>query len=210
MPPAASAAGGDSCKVPMLIRPRLLAACLVPVLFLGGLAARAESLQELIETCDACHGKKGVSEVEGMPSLAGQPDIFLQYQLVFIRDGQRKVEAMEEIAKKLSDENIREMGAYYAKLKPPAPIKPARRIDVAKVIELMQPRRCNSCHKEDYSGQGEAARLASQRPEYLVKALADFRSGARHGRGLAVMMEVSITLHDQDMEMIAAYLAAKP
>jgi cytochrome c553 len=194
----------------MLFQPHRLAAILGVVLFLAAPGSRAESLQELVETCDACHGKKGVSEVEGMPSLAGQPDIFVQYQLVFMRDGQRKVEAMDEIAKKLSDENIRDLGAYYAKLKPPPPIKPARRIDVAKVNELMQPRRCNSCHKEDYSGQGETARLASQRPDYLVKALSDFRSGARRGRGLAVMMEVSVTLHDQDIEMIAAYLASKP
>jgi cytochrome c553 len=43
-----------------------------------------------------------------------------------------------------------------------------------------------------------------------VKALSDFRAGVRRGRGLGAMMEVSVTLHDQDMEMIAAYLAAKP
>jgi cytochrome c553 len=76
---------------------------------LAAVPAKAESLQELVETCEACHGKKGVSEVEGMPSLAGQPDIFTQYQLVFIRDGQRKVEAMEDIAKKLTDDNIRDL-----------------------------------------------------------------------------------------------------
>lgn len=177
---------------------------------LAAASASAESLKELIETCDACHGKNGVSQVEEMPSLAAQPDIFLQYQLVFMRDGQRKVEAMEEISKKLTDENIRDLGAHYAKLRPPPPIKASRPVDARKVNELIQPRRCNSCHKEDFSGQGEAARLASQRPEYLVKALSDYRAGTRRGRGMAVMMEVSITLRDQDIEMISAYLAAKP
>ena len=76
--------------------------------------------------------------------------------------------------------------------------------------ELIKPRRCNSCHKEDFSGQGEAARLASQRPEYLAKAMSDYRTGVRRGRGMAVMMEVSVTLRDEDIEMIATYLAAKP
>jgi len=177
---------------------------------LAAASASAESLKELIETCDACHGKNGVSQVEEMPSLAAQPDIFLQYQLVFMRDGQRKVEAMEEIAKKLTDENIRDLGAHYAKLRPPPPIKASRPVDARKVSELIQPRRCNSCHKEDFSGQGEAARLASQRPEYLAKAMSDYRTGVRRGRGMAVMMEVSITLRDEDIEMIATYLAAKP
>ncbi|MBV8191992.1 MAG: c-type cytochrome [Alphaproteobacteria bacterium] len=194
----------------MLIRPRILASFLASVLLLAGTAAQAESLQELIETCDACHGKKGVSEVEGMPSIAAQPDIFLQYQLVFIRDGARKVEAMEDIAKKLSDEDIRALGAYYARQRPPPALRGGPKVDVAKVKQLIEPRKCNSCHKEDYSGQGETARLAGQRPEYLVKALSDFRAGVRRGRGMGAMMEVSITLHDQDMEMIAAYLAAKP
>ena len=64
--------------------------------------------------------------------------------------------------------------------------------------------------KEDFSGQGESARLAGQRPEYLIKALSDYRAGVRRGRGLAAMMEVSVTLHDEDMQMIATYLARKP
>lgn len=180
------------------------------LIWLAAGPANAESLEELVETCDACHGKNGVSEVEGMPSLAGQPDIFTQYQLVFIRDGQRKVEAMEDIAKKLTDENIRDLGAHYAKLRPPPALKGLRRVDTAKVRAIIQPRRCDSCHKDDFSGQGEAARLAGQRPEYLAKALSDFRAGVRRGRGLGAMMEVSVTLSDQDIEMIAAYLAAKP
>jgi cytochrome c553 len=199
----------------MPFRPRLLAATLCVVLFLaavflGALGAKAESLQELIETCAACHGKNGISTTEGIPSLAAQPDIFVQYQLVFIRDGVRKVEAMQEIAKKLSDEDIRALGAYYAKLRPPPPVRGGPKVDAAKVKQLIEPRRCDSCHKENYAGQGETARLASQRPEYLVKALSDFRAGVRRGRGLGAMMEVSITLHDRDIEMIAAYLAAKP
>jgi len=43
-----------------------------------------------------------------------------------------------------------------------------------------------------------------------VKALSDYRAGVRRGRGLAVMMEVSVTLRDEDMQMIATYLARKP
>ena len=59
-------------------------------------------------------------------------------------------------------------------------------------------------------GQGETARLAGQRPEYLVKSLKDFRSAERRGRGLGAMMEVSVTLKDEDIQMIATYLARKP
>jgi cytochrome c553 len=167
-------------------------------------------VREIVETCASCHGKDGISAIENTPSLAGQPDIFIQYQLVFIRDGARKVEVMQEFAKKLSDQDIRDLGAYYSSLPPPPAQTTARDVDAEKVTALMVQRHCDSCHKPDYSGQGESARLAGQRPEYLVKALSDFRSGTRRGRGLGAMIEVSVTLHDQDMEMIAAYLARKP
>jgi len=161
-------------------------------------------------TCAACHGAKGVSSVQGTPSLAAQPDIFTQYQLVFMRDGGRDPGVMKAIVKTLTDENIRDLGAYYAALPPPPALKSAGVVDAEKVTAIMKPRRCDSCHKEDFAGQGETARLAGQRPEYLAKALADFRAGTRRGRGMGAMMEVSVTLHDQDIKMIAAYLARKP
>ena len=53
-------------------------------------------------------------------------------------------------------------------------------------MALIKPRHCDSCHKEDFSGQGETGRLAGQRPDYLIKSLKDFRTGRaarpRHGR----------------------------
>ena len=161
-------------------------------------------------TCASCHGAKGVSSVQGTPSLAAQPDIFTQYQLVFMRDGGRDAGVMKAIVRTLTDENIRDLGAYYAALPPPPALKSGSDVDAEKVMAIMKPRHCDSCHKEDFAGQGETARLAGQRPEYLAKALADFRAGTRRGRGMGAMMEVSVTLHDEDIKMIAAYLARKP
>jgi cytochrome c553 len=168
------------------------------------------ALKEIVETCASCHGQDGVSAIVNTPSLAGQPDIFIQYQLVFIRDGTRKVEVMQEIAKALTDENIRDLGAYYSALPPPPALADAPAVDVAKVAAIITQRHCDSCHKSDFSGQGETARLAGQRPDYLIKALSDFRAGVRRGRGMGTMMEVSVTLQDPDIQMIAAYLASKP
>ncbi|WIM10262.1 c-type cytochrome [Enhydrobacter sp.] len=190
------------------------AALMATGLLLSATAARAAeppaTVKDIVETCASCHGQNGVSAIVNTPSLAGQPDIFLQYQLVFIRDGVRPVEVMQQIAKTLSDDNIRDLGAYYAALPPPSPLADAPAVDVDKVKAMITQRHCDSCHKEDFSGQGETARLAGQRPDYLVKALHDFRAGVRRGRGMGAMMEVSVTLQDQDIEMIAAYLASKP
>lgn len=164
----------------------------------------------IAQTCSACHGLKGISTTKDSPSLAGQPDIFTQYQLVFMRDGQRQAGVMAGIVKTLTDENIRDLGGYYAALPPPPPFAKADPVDADKANAVMGPRRCANCHKDDFSGQGETGRLAGQRPDYLIKALKDFRSGARRGRGMGAMMEVSVTLEDQDIALIAHYLAAKP
>ena len=164
----------------------------------------------IAQTCVACHGIKGVSTTKDSPSLAGQPDIFTQYQLVFMRDGQRQPGVMAGIVKTLTDQNIRDLGAYYAALPPPPPFAKADPVDADKVNAIMGPRRCGNCHKEDFSGQGETGRLAGQRPDYLIKSLKDFRSGVRRGRGMGAMMEVSVTLQDDDIVLIAHYLAGKP
>jgi cytochrome c553 len=164
----------------------------------------------IAQTCAACHGAKGVSTIKDTPSLAAQPDIFTQYQLVFMRDGQRKPGVMQAVVKNLTDENIRDLGAYYAALPPPPPLATKSDVDTAKVTALLTSRHCDSCHKADFSGQGESARLAGQRPEYLKKSLHDYRTGERRGRGMGAMIEVSVTLHEEEIDMIAAYLARKP
>jgi cytochrome c553 len=166
----------------------------------------------IAQTCTACHGAKGISSTRNTPSLAGQPDIFTQYQLVFMRDGGRQSGVMQAVVRNLTDDNIRDLGAYYAALPPPPALatKSEVVIDTEKVTGLLTSRHCDSCHKPDFAGQGESARLAGQRPEYLKKALIDFRTGVRRGRGMGAMIEVSVTLHEQEIDMIAAYLARKP
>ena len=78
-----------------------------------------------------------MSTIKDTPSLAGQPDIFTQYQLVFMRDGERKPGVMQAVVKNLTDENIRDLGAYYAALPPPPPSPGPRSIDAEKVKALM-------------------------------------------------------------------------
>ena len=84
-------------------------------------AADVSAGRALAEGCAACHGAGGVSQMELTPSLAGQPDEFVQWQLVYFRSGVRKSDAMGPIAQALSNQDIRDLGAYYASLSPPQP-----------------------------------------------------------------------------------------
>lgn len=160
--------------------------------------------------CAACHGENGVSTMKLTPSLAGQPDYFTQWQLVHFRGGSRKSDVMGPIAETLNNQDIRDLGAYYSSLPPPRP-QPTVSSDVLAQAgqKLAAAHRCKSCHGEDFSGVGPAARLAGQREDVLLKALRDFKSGARIGSGVASMGDVVYPLSDQEMKALAHYMATR-
>jgi cytochrome c553 len=178
---------------------------------LAGVPADAADIaagKEKAELCVGCHGEAGISQTENIPSLAGQPDQFIQWQLVFFRTGTRKSDEMRPVVEQISNEDIRNLGAYLASLtppKPPAPDdNPARS---RKGAEAAAGRRCASCHTDTYAGTKAVARLAGQREDYLLKALHDYKSGARSGGGMAAMAEVAYPLSEEEITALAHYLA---
>jgi cytochrome c553 len=175
-------------------------------------AADLEAGKVKAQTCAACHGANGISRTSNVPSLAGQPDPFLEWQLVYFRIGARKNELMSPIAEPLSNDDVQNLSAYLASLPPPmpAPASPADAALMAAGAKIAARHRCASCHQHDFSGLDQAARLAGQREEYLLKALRDFKSGARHGGGVAAMPEIAFALNDDDMKAVAYYLAHAP
>jgi len=172
-------------------------------------AADVAAGKALAEACAPCHGADGVSQTTLTPSLAGQPDEFVQWQLVHYRSGARKNEVMQPISEALGNEEIRNLGAYYASLPPPKPAMPPDAL-AQRGEELAAQHRCRSCHAEDYNGFRAAARLSSQREDVLVKALRDFKSGQRVGSGVASMAEVMFELNDADIQALSRYLARRP
>ncbi|MEH2530680.1 cytochrome c553 [Bradyrhizobium sp. AZCC 1588] len=160
------------------------------------------------ELCVGCHGEGGISQIENTPSLAAQPDQFIQWQLVFFRAGTRKNEQMQPIVEQLNNEDIRNLGAYYASLEPPKASKPDDNPDLSKKGEQAAVgRRCASCHTDSYAGTKGVARVAGQREEYLVKALREYKSGVRSGGAMAAMTDVAYSLSEEEIEALAHYLA---
>jgi cytochrome c553 len=159
------------------------------------------------ELCIGCHGENGISQMENIPSLAAQPDQFIQWQLVYFRAGTRKNEQMQPIVEQLNNDDIRNLGAYFASLAPPkAP--PDDNPDMSKKgAQAAAGRRCASCHTDSYAGTKAVARVAGQRQEYLLKALHDYKSGQRSGGGQAAMADVAYPLSEEEIEALVHYLA---
>jgi cytochrome c553 len=160
------------------------------------------------EACSGCHGENGVSIVEYTPSLAGQPDLFVQWQLVFFRAGVRQNAMMRPIVEALSNEDVRNLGAYFASLPPMRNTQPDPDPALSrKGAEAAAGRRCASCHTDSFAGIKATARLAGQREEYLIKALNDYKEGARTGGGVAAMADVAVALSSEEITALAHYLS---
>jgi len=127
------------------------------------------AFKDKIEMCAACHGPAGVSRMEGVPSLAGEPDFFTEYQLLYFRGETRKNEQMIPLAEALADDDIRNLGAYFATLPgPPAPTDPDPDPALTEAgAQLVKDRHCAQCHLDTFVGQGEIARLAGEQ-QFLV------------------------------------------
>lgn len=180
------------------------------MLALGVMPARAADIaagKEKAQLCVGCHGDNGISQMENLPSLAGQLDQFIQWQLIYFRAGARKNEQMQPIVEQLGNEDIRNLGAYFASLPPPKAPEDKDPDLSKKGAQAAAGRRCASCHTDSYAGSKAAARIAGQREDYLVKALRDYRSGVRSGGAQAAMAEVAHPLSDEEIEALAHYLA---
>lgn len=174
-------------------------------------AADLAAGKEKAEMCTTCHGDAGISKTENIPSLAGQPDQFTQWQLVFFRGGSRKNEQMQPIAEQLSNDDVRNLGAYFASLTPPRAATPDDNPELSKKgAQAAVGRRCASCHTDSYAGTKAVASLSGQREEYLLKALHDYKSGVRSGGAGAAMVEVAYPLSDEEISALAHYLAHLP
>ena len=73
----------------------------------------------------------------------------------------------------------------------------------AKVKEV-----CQACHGMDgNSSNADYPKLGGQYPDYMAKALRDYKSGARKN---AIMLGFAQGLTRQDIDNVAAYYAAQP
>jgi cytochrome c553 len=140
------------------------------------------------------------------PSLAGQPALFLTMQLILFREGVRRVPAMQDFARPLSDADIDDIAAFYARQTPERE-EGLRRDDLfARGAELSRRMLCGQCHGRRYLGGDQMPRLAGQREDYLVHSMRQYQSNERAGFDTS-MNGVLYGVAERDLEALAHYLA---
>lgn len=156
--------------------------------------------------CVSCHGAQGKSDIQGIPSLAGQPKLFIENQLVLIREGVRDVPAMKGMLDGLTDDEAIAIAKYYSALPLngiPADKNPQL---FAQGEKLAQGMRCGICHLPNYVGRDQIPRLAGQRDDFLLHSLLQFRNGQAIGRD-SNMAAAVIGVSDADLAALSYYFA---
>ena len=168
--------------------------------------AQAQTISAKLLVCAACHGADGNAQLPGAPSLAGQPKIFIENQLVMIREGMRSIPMMQGMLDGVSDDEISAMAAHYAKLpvkKPPVDRQAALYALGEKKSNDM---RCGICHLPNYVGREQIPRLAGQREDYLLHSMRQFKSNQAVGRD-TIMAASLYGVGDDDLKAIAHFLS---
>jgi len=178
------------------------------VLTLLPLAAQAQSLEEKVQRCTACHGENGVPPLQPfpVPVIWGQNLGYLFLQLRDFKSGARKNEQMTPIVAALDQADLMPIAQYFAKKPWPRLQQPAAPKDTAALAQRANNSVvCTSCHQEGFKGEGTQPHLAGQERAYLEKTMIEFRDGARgNNPGMTGLMQ---TVTEQEIAALAAWLA---
>jgi cytochrome c553 len=181
--------------------PSLFAALLLAT----GLSTQAQQPPRL-ELCVACHGPQGNSQIPLFPSLAGQPRIFMENQLVLIREGLRDIPPMKGVLDGLDDAALIELAKYYA-AQTPAPMPGA--VDAARYQRgqaLAASSLCGSCHLPSYQGRDQIPRLAGQHETFMRTVMEEYRDKPGPGRD-TVMTNALRGFSNAQLDDLAHFLA---
>jgi len=114
---------------------------------------------------------------------------------------------MNALTHDFNDEDLQTFAHAISQL--PAPVKVTKPIDaaiMARASRLVEKYRCNFCHNDDFTGRDNVPRIASQREDFLVKTLLEYKTNTRYGYD-ASMADVLAPVSEQEIRELAYYIA---
>jgi cytochrome c553 len=167
--------------------------------------------QATAAVCAACHTADGSRGSPANPILAGQHPEYLVKQLQEFKSGKRKNAIMAGFAATLSEDDMRNVAAFYAskQAKPGA----AKDKDLAALGEKIYRGgiadrsipACAACHSPTGAGiPSQYPRMGGQHADYTEAQLLAFRSGAR-GNSLQ-MTQIAAKMNDREIKAVSDYI----
>lgn len=174
--------------------------------------------------CFACHGPGGNGAINpDWPKLAGQHSSYLYAQLTQFKSQKRKNPVMLGQAAGLSDQDMRDVAAFFAAQKPVPGVASKDSIAVAQQLYRAGDAArgvpaCASCHGPDGAGNAAAEfpRIGGQNPGYVANQLHayatcggnELKNCDRGGEGKAQMMStIASKLKENEIQALASYVS---
>ena len=190
-------------------------------------AGDAKAGQTKAGACAACHGLDGNSADPQYPKLAGQHERFIWRQLKLFKSGERENAIMMGMASALGEQDMRDIGAYFATQRAlpgvadDTPIATGNNAGKKfyqvgeKIFRAGKPSAgvpaCMACHGPTGRGNPGPAypSLGGQHAGYTTARLQFFRGGGIWGKDAnanIVMSQVSKNLSDEEIQGLATYV----
>ncbi|HMM45842.1 MAG TPA: c-type cytochrome [Candidatus Macondimonas sp.] len=173
-----------------------------------------EAGQQKAAPCAACHGPDGNSTNGEWPKLAGQHPQYTEAQLKAFKEGKRQNPLMTPMAMGLSEEDMADVAAYFAKQRPQVGGADPELVEAGAKIYRGGNKEsgvsaCMACHGPRGSGNGPAGypRIAGQHAAYTKLQLEAYRSGARNGTPASqIMKSIASRMSNQEIEAVSSYI----
>ena len=164
------------------------------------------------QVCGACHTADGSRGTPANPILQGQHPEYLVKQLSEFKAGKRDNAIMKGFASMLSDDDMKNVAAFYAskQAKPGAAkdkdlVVLGEKIYRGGIADRSIPA-CSGCHSPSGAGIPSVyPRLAGQHSDYTESQLRGFRDGVRKNN--LQMTGVAAKLNDREIKAVSDYIA---
>ena len=165
--------------------------------------------------CGACHGLDGNSSDAQYPKLAGQSEQYIVRQLTDFKAGKRQNPIMLGMATPLSEQDMHDIGAYFASKTPlPGVADQALVAHGEQLFREGDTKRdipaCMACHSINGRGNPGAMypELTSQHAQYIQATLKSWHDGTTWGDDphSQIMPSIAQKLDADDIAALASYI----
>jgi cytochrome c553 len=180
----------------------------------------AKAGERKINMCAGCHSLTGYQatfpEIYKVPKISGQSAKYIVSALNAYKTGDRKHPSMRGIADGLTDQDMADLGAFYAASGVDPKATPAGKAPDgnAKVTELIKKGNCISCHGDNFSKPLDPSypKIAGQHADYLFVALKSYKvdNNPTWGRSNGVMAGIAKQFSNAEHKQMANYLSKLP
>jgi cytochrome c553 len=180
-----------------------------------GVTGDVQAGHKKAEMCIGCHGIVGYQnsfpEIHKVPKISGQSDKYIVAALHAYKKGDRKHPTMRGIAGSLSDQDMADLGAYYASQADKTAAPEAPRTASTAAAALIEKGACASCHGANFSKPIDPSypKIGGQHADYLFFALKAYtvEGNGVIGRSNGIMAGIAKQYTPAEMREIAKYLS---